>query len=246
LIPSPDKSVSNVDVWQQGAKEIMERMVVEAEVRSEVGKGAMRRLRAAGVLPAVVYGAGEDPVKLSLDLREFSHMMHSIEGEHGVVDLKMGSDDAVQTVLIKSVQRHPLYDHVRHVDFLRVRMDEKIETTVHVTLVGICKGVKDQGGVLDQLLRELEIECLPGDLPDKVEADVSGLLMGDALHVSDLELPESVTCHTPLDRAVAHVMAPRVVEEVEPAAEEVEEGVEVEPERIGEEEGEKTGGEETE
>jgi len=224
----------------------MARLVLEAEVRSEVGKGAMRRLRAAGSLPAVMYGVGEEPALLSLNAKEFSHVMHSMESEHGVIDVKVGLDDAAQTVLIKSIQHHPLDDHALHVDFMRVRMDEKIETTVHVTLVGTCKGVKDQGGVLDQLLREIEIECLPDDLPDKVEADVSELLIGDALHVSDIELPEGVTCHTLLDRVLAHVMAPRVVEEGEMEAEEVEEGVEAEPERIGEEEGEETGGEETE
>ena len=222
----------------------MARLVVEAEVRSEVGKGAMHRLRAAGALPAVVYGAGEDPVKLSLNLKEFGHALHSIGGEHAVVDLKMGSDGTLQTVLIKSVQHHPMDDHAVHVDFLRVRMDEKIETTVRLTLIGTCKGIKDQGGVMDQLVRELEVECLPDDLPNVIEADVTELLIGDALHVSDLEIPERVTCITPSDRAVVHVMAPRVVEEVEAEAEEIEEEAEGEPERVGEaEEGEK-GGEE--
>ena len=224
----------------------MARLVLEAEVRSEVGKGAMHRLRAAGALPAVVYGAGEDPVRLSLDFKEFGHALHGIAGEHAVVDLKVGSDDAVQTVLIKSVQHHPVDDHPIHVDFLRVRMDETIETTVRVTLIGTCKGIKDQGGVVDQLLREIEIECLPGDLPNMIEADVTELLIGDALHVSDLELPEKVKCLTPADRAVVHVMAPRIIEEVEVEAEEVEVEAEGEPKRIGEAEGEgeEKGGEE--
>ncbi len=216
----------------------MARLVLEAEVRSEAGKGAMHRLRAAGALPAVVYGAGEDPVKLSLNFKEFDHAMHSIAGDHAVVDLKMGSDDALQTVLIKSVQHHPMDDHPVHVDFLRVRMDQKIETSVRLTLIGACKGVKDQGGVLDQLVREIEIECLPDDLPDMIEADVTELLIGDTLHISDLEIPERVTCTTPPDRAIAHVMAPRIVEEVVVEAEEIEAEAEGEPGRVGEAEGE--------
>jgi large subunit ribosomal protein L25 len=223
----------------------MARLTLETEVRSETKKGAMGRLRATGTLPAIMYGAGEDPLKLSLNFKEFDHALHSISGEHAVVDLKMSSDGTTQTVLIKSVQRHPMDGNAIHVDFLRVRMDQTIETTIRVTLVGISKGIKDQGGVMDQLVREIEVECLPGDLPDHVEIDVTELLIGDALHVSDLELPEKVKCLTPAERAIVHVMVPRVVEEVEvEAEEEVEEGAEGEPERVGGAEEDEKGGEE--
>jgi len=214
----------------------MDRLILEAKLRSEHGKGPAHRLRAAGRLPAVVYGTGEESVAVSMDFKEFEHVLHGLGGEHVLVDLKIGRKKP-QTVLVKTVQHHPLRDDPVHVDFLRVRMDETIETTVPVTLVGTCKGVKEQGGVHDHVLHEIEVECLPGDLPEELTIDITELMIGDSLHVSDITLPEAVTVLTPADRVVVHVLAPRIVEEEVPAAEEIEEGPEVEPERIGEAEG---------
>jgi len=225
----------------------MARLVLRAEVRHEHGKGAARRLRAAGRVPAVVYGAGDGPVALSLDAQEFDHVLRGLVGEHAIVDLKVAKKRSKQTVLIQTVQHHALGDEPIHVDFLRVRMDERITTTVPLALVGTCKGVKDQGGVLDHTLHEIEVECLPDNLPETIEVDVTDLMMHDSLHVSDMALPEGVAAITPGDRVVAHVLAPRVVEVEAPVAEEVEEAAEAEPERIGEEaEAKEAGGEETE
>jgi len=214
----------------------MERLVLKAKPRSEHGKGPAHRLRAAGRLPAVVYGTGEEAVAVSMDFSEFEHVLHGLGGEHVLVDLKIGRRKP-QTVLIKTVQHHPLRDDPTHVDFLRVRMDESIHTTLPVRLVGTPKGVKQQGGVLDHTLRGIEVQCLPDDLPEELTADVAELMIGESMHVSDIALPEGVTALTPGERVLAHVLAPRVIEEEVPVAEEVEEAAEVEPERVGEAEG---------
>jgi len=201
-------------------------------------------MRSDGRVPAVVYGGSDESLSITLDSKEFEHALHRLVGEHALVNLKVGDSDTPQTVLIQSVQHDPLRDDPIHVDFLRVRMDEKIATTVHVTLVGTCQGVKMQGGILDQALRDIEIECLPEDLPEEITVDVTDLMIGDSLNVDDVTLPAGVVSLIPGDRVVAHVLAPRIVEEAEGAPEEVEEGAEAEPERIGEDEAEEEGGEE--
>jgi large subunit ribosomal protein L25 len=167
---------------------------------------------------------------------DFVQMLHHHHSESLLVDLSV-DDGAARKVLLREVQHDPLTGGVLHADFLVVSMTKKMRATVSVTLVGESKGVH-AGGVLDQALHELEIECLPTDLPEELEADVSGLGIGDSLLVSEIVAPEAVEIVTPADLPVASVLAPRLEEE-EAEEEEGAEGAK-EPELVGKEEEEES------
>ena len=195
---------------------------LKAEKREESGKGAARKLRAAGRVPAVLYGHGVGPMAVSVDARDLFHVLHGSAGTNVLVDLQV--DGAQHLSLPREIQR----DHVRgrylHVDFLAVRRDETVTVSVPVRVVGESPGVK-AGGVIEHHLWDLQVECLPGDVPDGIEADVSKLQVGDSLRVADLLPPQGVSVLTPLEESVVAVVIPqvRVVEEVEAVAEEGEE-----------------------
>jgi len=187
---------------------------LKAEPREGAGKGVARKLRAAGRVPAVLYGHGKDTRWLSVDARDLFHLLHGAAGGNVLIDLVVDGEKTM--AMAREIQR----DHVRgqylHVDFLEVRRDEKVTVDVPVHLVGESVGVK-AGGVLEHHLWELKIECLPQDLPDAIEADISALSVNDSLHVSDIVVPEVCTVLTPLEEIVASVVPPqaREVEEVE-------------------------------
>jgi large subunit ribosomal protein L25 len=212
---------------------------ISARSRESRGKGAARQTRREGRIPGVLYGHGEDSLSLSVDANELQKLVHSISIENTIVDLDLGSGEPYK-VLIRELQRHPFRDEFVHIDFFHVAMDEKIQVEVPIVLIGTPTGVKNKGGVLDHQLRELEVFCLPGSIPEKIELDVSSLDIGDSIHVSDIELPD-VEILTELDRAVVAVLAPTVME-----VEEVAEEALTEPEVIGRgkeaEEGEEAGG----
>jgi large subunit ribosomal protein L25 len=192
---------------------------LKAEKREESGKGPARKLRAAGRIPAVLYGHDMDPVPLSVDAKELFHVLHGSAGSNVLVDLEV--DGAGHLALPREIQRDVVRARYIHIDFLAVRRDEKVSVSVPVLVVGESPGVK-AGGVLEHHLWELAVECLPGDVPEGLEVDVSRLQVGDSLRVEDLVPPGGVTILTPLDDAVLSVVIPqvRVVEEVEAVAEE--------------------------
>jgi large subunit ribosomal protein L25 len=208
---------------------------LKAERREESGKGAARKLRAAGRVPAVLYGHGVGPMAVSVDAKDLFHVLHGSAGTNVLVDLQV--DGAQHLSLPREIQR----DHVRgryvHVDFLAVRRDETVTVSVPVRVVGESPGVK-AGGVIEHHLWELQVECLPGDVPDGIEADVSNLQVGDSLRVADLLPPQGVSVLTPLEESVVAVVIPqvRVVEEVEAAEEEGEEAAAEEGEAAAAEE----------
>ena len=212
---------------------------ITARSRDSRGKGAARQTRREGRIPGVLYGHGEDSVPLSVDANELHRLVHTISIENTIVDLDLGSGEPYK-VLIRELQRHPFRDEFVHIDFFHVAMDEQIQVEVPIVLLGTPTGVKNKGGVLDHQLRELEVFCLPGSIPEKIELEVSHLDIGDSIHVSDIQLPD-VEILTDLDRSVVAVLAPTVIE-VEEAAEEAP----AEPEVIGRgkeaEEEEETGG----
>lgn len=199
---------------------------ITARSREGRGKGAARQTRREGRIPGVLYGHGEDSVSLSVDANELQRLVHTISIENTIVDLDLGSGEPYK-VLIRELQRHPFRDEFVHIDFFHVAMDEKIQVEVPIVLLGTPTGVKNKGGVLDHQLRELEVFCLPGSIPEKIELEVSHLDIGDSIHVSDIELPD-VEILTDLDRAVVAVLAPTVIE-----VEEVAEEALAEPEVIG-------------
>lgn len=202
----------------------MELQNLTVETRENKGKGPARQTRAIGRVPAVVYGGDAEPLSITINLRDFEKLLHSRFGSHAVVQLDVaGNPGANSPALLKSVQRHPLRGYVQHADFLRIRLDQRIETVVPIELTGQPIGVVS-GGVLEHQLREVEVECLALDVPEKILVDVSGLDINGTIHVSELPIPEGITVLSDPDRPVASVIVPRALMESTQAAEETEEG----------------------
>lgn len=212
----------------------MELQTIKASLRPARKKSDIRRQRAQGLIPTVLYGLGREPVSLAVPYPDFLKVTHSAGGEHAVVQIEVeGGADMGGPAMIKAVQHHPFKDFILHADFQRINLDEEIHTYVSINLVGKPKGLQD-GGVLDTQLREVEVACLALDVPDQLDIDISGLEVGESLHVGDLAAPPTVRVITEADRTIATVLAPRVVTDEEEAAEGEEEAAEEE----GEEEGE--------
>lgn len=190
---------------------------LKAEARPTVGRSAVRKLRSRGFIPAVIYGGNDKPQPLQVSAREINAMMSQASGENVLVELEIG-DGQSRTALVQEVQHAPVSGEIRHVDFHAISMDQMIQAEVPLEPVGTAVGVKTFGGLLEQSLRALAIECLPGDLPDRITVDVSQLNIGDAIHVRDIELPRGVTPKVQVDLTAFSVVAP-VVEEAPVAAE---------------------------
>lgn len=186
--------------------------VVQAEPRedSSRGKNEARRLRASGRVPAVVYGAKKSSVAVSVDPKQITRILHSASGHNTIFDLELGSEKT--KAMIVDWQYEPLKGKLLHIDMKRIAMDEKIRVSVPVHLTGEAAGVKQQGGILDQVMREVEIECLPGDIPSSIDADISHLVFGQVLRVADLPHGGSIKFITDENQAVAHITS--VKEEV--------------------------------
>jgi large subunit ribosomal protein L25 len=196
--------------------------VLDAVKRNTKGKNEARRLRAAGKLPATLYGAqkaGDAPApeSVAVDPKPFMRIMHSASGMNTLITLKVtGGGDA--RVLVKNVQLDPITQQPLHADFYRVNMDRKIKVTVPVTLRGESRGVKQDGGVLDFVHREIEVEVLPANIPDSIEVDVTDLGIGDSIHVRDLAANAAWTPISDPDMMIVHVVIIKVVEEAPAAA----------------------------
>jgi large subunit ribosomal protein L25 len=181
-----------------------------AQKRTETGDGPAKRLRAAGRVPAVVYGLDAGTVSVSVPARELDHILHSASGSNTLISLQV--DDGSQLTLARQVHRHPVRGTVLHVDFIRVRADQTIEAEVSIQFVGESEGVRN-GGLFEQSLFSLTVEALPGDIPNAFEHDISALVIGDSIHVRDLVVPPGVVVLQEGDAVVAHISLPRVEEE---------------------------------
>jgi large subunit ribosomal protein L25 len=181
-----------------------------AQKRTETGDGPAKRLRAAGRVPAVVYGLDAGTVSVSVPARELDHILHSASGSNTLISLQV--DDGSQLALARQVHRHPVRGTVLHVDFIRVRADQTIEAEVSIQFVGESEGVRN-GGLFEQSLFSLTVEALPGDIPNAFEHDISALVIGDSIHVRDLAVPPGVVVLQEGDAVVAHISLPRVEEE---------------------------------
>jgi large subunit ribosomal protein L25 len=208
-----------------------------AEKREDSGKGVARKLRASGRVPAILYGHGMPPLPLSVDSKELFHVFHTGAGANVLVELVV--DGTEHLAMPREVQRDHIKGRFIHVDFLIVRHDEKIEIDVPVRVVGESPGVK-AGGVLEHHLWDIRVECLPTNVPEAIEVDVSALEIGDSLRVADLTAPNGVTILANPDESVIAAVQPQMAIEPE---EEAAEGVEGE---AAEEEGEGAPGEEAE
>jgi len=207
----------------------MEQVIFEAQSRTPDGKGGARKTRGAGMVPGVAYGHGLDPAPLSVDERALSTLLRRQHGSNVLLDLKVdGEAPEGLAAIIKTMQTDPMTDDILSVDFQWVSLSEKVTVAVSVRLQGLAEGVAE-GGVLDQMLYEASISCLPLEIPDELTLDVTALTIGDTLHVSALTAPEGVEILGNPEDPVVTVRAPVVIVEPEP---EVEEGEEVEGEEV--------------
>jgi len=196
------------------------------------------------LIPAVFYGPEVEPVHLSLNYRDLEKLIKTGAGENVIIDLAIetGESTLSHRAMLKEIQLDPVKQTILHVDLYEISMDKKIEVEVPITLTGTAKGVSDEGGILQQVSRTLEISCLPDNIPDSFELDVTDLNIGDSLHVSDLNIPQGIEVLVEGELTIATVVPPTKVEEIEPEVpEEEEEREEVEAEEVAEteEEGEK-------
>jgi large subunit ribosomal protein L25 len=206
-----------------------------AERRTATGRSAVRKLKAAGSVPAVMYGSKDKPEALQVSRRDINALLSHAAGENILVELEI--EGMNRLALVQEVQHAPLGGSVLHVDFHVVSQDEVIEADVPLEPMGTANGVKNMGGLLEQSLRTLAIECLPRDLPDVIRVDVSALNIGDAIHVREIPLPSGVTTRIQPDLTAFSVLAPTVEEEPVAAAAEAAAGPEVIREKKEEPEG---------
>ena len=195
-----------------------------ADYRNDQGKGASRRLRRDGKVPAILYGGGSDPRSLALDHTKLQLMLDNERFYTTILSIKVGSDN--QSAILRDIQRHPYRNQIVHIDFQRVRDDEKLRVSVpfHFVNQATAPGVKTQGGIVSHLRNEVEISCFPKDLPEYIEVDMGAMQLNDALHLSDIKAPagvEFVDLTHDRDPSIVSIHSPRAEEAAEaaPAAE---------------------------
>ena len=206
----------------------MERISIQAEKRERAGKGVARTLRREGKVPAVLYRAGKAQ-SIQLSRKELSKLINKVAGEQVMVDLQF-ADGEKKLALLKNFQVDPIRSELLHTDFFEVSLTETVRITVHVTTKGEPIGVKRDGGILQHPIREIMIECLPDNIPGKIEVDISKLEVGQSLHVSDLKVEEGIKILTDPHEVIVNVVESAV--EVAPVAAEVAAPVTAEPEVI--------------
>ena len=216
----------------------MPEVVIAKPREGKFNKNAARRVRVAGKIPAVLYGPGHDPVAVEVDPKQITRILYSEAGQNTIFDIEVGGAAAGKAMIV-DWQREPLKDQLIHIDLKRIALDKLLRVSVRVKLLGTPIGVKASGGILDQVMRTVEIECLPADIPSHIDVDVSGMEMYAALRVSGLPHSDKITYLNDEEATVAHVISIR--EEVAPVAE----GAEVAAATAGEPEVAKKGKVET-
>lgn len=208
----------------------MEKIQLKAEAREEAGKKPTKKIRNEGFVPAVVYKEGTKTVSLKINEKELAHVLKSKAGANVLIGLKIGGDKSKErTVLIKEVQRHPIKAQILHVDFQEISLTDKLTIDVPLVTKGDAEGVVKEEGVLEHILWEIKVECLPTDIPSKIEVDVTSLKIGDSLLVKDIQAPAGVKILNAPDQTIVTVKMPHVEKPVEEVAEAV-----TEPELIRE------------
>ena len=193
----------------------MSEITVNAESRSDFGKNASRRLRSRGMVPAIVYGGKGEALSVAVDPKSLQRVLHSEAGRNTILKLDIAGHGATNAIL-KSWQVDPVRENFLHADFYRIAMDVALRVTVPLAIRGEARGVKTDGGILEMVIRTIEVECLPSDIPERIEVDVADLGMNQSLRVSDLPITAKVKVLQNPDQVVVHVIAVR--EEVPAAA----------------------------
>ncbi len=208
-------------------------VTLQAVKRGDKGKNEARRHRAAGRLPAIVYGTGSQSISVTVEPKALSRILHSDSGANTLITLRVEGESEAR-VLVKEYQLDPITHDLLHADFYRVAMDKVIQVTVPITLNGEAKGVKLQGGIVDFVTRQIEVECLPGDIPDQIDVDITELMMNDGVRVRDLATGGKWTSLTEPETLIVHLVAPRAEEApaADAAAEAAAPGTPAEPEVI--------------
>ncbi len=193
-----------------------EKIQLKAKARAEIGRGAVKRMRTQGMVPGVVYGAHAKPLSVSVVLQDLEKALLHATGENVLVDLQVDQDGKTDNrlALIQEVQHHPYEDTILHIDFHEVRATEKLRASVAVRPIGEPAGVKTGGGVLEYVMRELRVECLPKDLPSIIEVNVEKLEIGQSIHVGEIAVPAGVTVVDDKGQTVFLVAAPITEEEL--------------------------------
>ncbi len=203
----------------------MKRIELPVQKREKTGKGGARSARREGLLPAVLYGESAESVAVAVDRHTLEKSLHGAESENILVNLKFDDSGEEALTLLRDTQHDPIRGSLNHVDFLRISIDKPITLTVPVAPLGTAKGVKE-GGVFELVQREIDIECLPLDIPDHIEIDISDLAVGDTLHVSDIAADEKYTILSDPEDALATVTIPAVTATTDEELAEGEEGAE--------------------
>src|SRR5579863_7198056 len=186
----------------------MPEVLIATPRAGKFNKNAARRVRAAGKIPAVLYGHGHEPVDVEVDPKQISKILYSETGHNTILDVEVAGHPATKAMIV-DWQREPIKDRLIHIDLKRIALDKVLRVRVRVKLLGIPVGVKTEGGVLDQVLREVEIECLPADIPNHIDVDVSELGMHGVLRISDLPHSDKIKYLNNEDATVAHVVSIR-------------------------------------
>jgi len=207
-------------------------IVLEVELREPGTTNAAKRMRRAGMIPATLYGGDRDTRSIAVSPRKLVEILRSETGQNSILNLKVGGG-AEQTALIHEFQVDPVSSRLLHADFKRIAMDVAVEVDVPIEIIGEARGVTIEKGIMDQIIRELRVRCLPGAIPDSIPADVNELEIGDSLHVGDLPIPADVEVLTDLESTLLTIAPPAAEEE--PEEEEVGDliGEMDEPELIG-------------
>ena len=191
---------------------------IEADDRSLAGRRASRKLARKGLIPGVLYGGVDQPVLFQVDPRRLDAILHSESGSNTLFKFSLTGGRSDTLAMIREVQVDPLSGRMIHADLLRISMERAIEVRVPIHLTGTARGVKNQGGILDFVLRDIVVSCLPGDIPERFDADVTELDLGKAVKVSDLKIPSNIKVLTDSTKAIATVVAPAAEKSAETAA----------------------------
>ncbi len=216
---------------------------IEVEPRATTGKKSRREAAEKGLIPGVVYGGGKDPVPIAVDPKRIIQILRSEKGRNSILLFSLKGTQAQRHVMVKDIQVNPVSNELIHADFTRIMMDQKVRVEVPLVFEGVAWGVKNQGGLMDVIMREVEIESLPADIPDKIRIDLTPMKVGDSVKVSDLQMGDKVRIlEEDGNQPVVIIAAPRIeaaaTEEGEEAAEEGQEPEVIAKGKKTEEEGE--------